>query len=44
MKSRRRDPTAWDYGVFWLVDENSCLVMTECGASPDEIEEILNDE
>jgi hypothetical protein len=38
MKSRRRDPRAFDYGVYWLADENEWLLTPEQGITLDEIE------
>lgn len=45
-KSRRRDPRAWDYGTFMLVDpdRNTCVACSAAGAygmSLDEVERWL---
>jgi len=45
-KSRRRDPRALDYGVFWLVDDevNAVVAGGRYGISLDEAEAWLTDE
>lgn len=42
-KSRRRDPRALDYGVYWLVESkrNRLVAGGEHGVSLDEVEEYL---
>lgn len=41
-KSRRRDPRAVDYGLYWLSDANTnTLVTDERGLNLDEIEAYL---
>ena len=41
-KSRRRDPRARDYGLYWLTDQTTNALMTaEQGLTLDEIEEFL---
>jgi hypothetical protein len=42
-KSRRRDPRATDYGVYWLVDlRTNGLESPESGLNLDEVETYLN--
>ncbi len=40
-RSRRRDPLALDYGVYWLADRDRHLVSPEQGMSLDEVEAFL---
>lgn len=41
-KSRRRDPRAYDFGVYWLVDaRTNGLVTQDSGSSLDDIEAYL---
>jgi hypothetical protein len=42
-KSRRRDPRAIDYGVYWLVDDarRDAIMMSSNGATLDAIESYL---
>ena len=35
MKSRRRDPQALDYGCYWIMNENNCLVAGDLCGRPD---------
>jgi hypothetical protein len=37
-KSRRRDPRAYEYRVYWLVDSNNTIVTSESGMSLIEIQ------
>jgi hypothetical protein len=45
-KSRRRDPRAWDYGSYWLVDaeRNTLAFPDEHGGSLDDMERYLRGE
>lgn len=40
-RSRRRDPRAIDYGLYWLVDDDGDLVSGELMLTIDEVEEFL---
>jgi len=40
-RSRRRDPRALDYGLYWLKDGTGTAVAASAGASLDEIEAYL---
>jgi hypothetical protein len=42
-KSRRRDPRAFDYGSYWVIDgrHNTLLAGGEFGADLDEVESFL---
>lgn len=41
-RSRRRDPRALDYGLYWLIDIHSnTLVSPKSGSSLDEVERLL---
>jgi len=42
-KSGRRDPRAWDYGRYWLVDESNREVGPPQGLDLDGIERFLTD-
>jgi hypothetical protein len=43
-KSRRRDPWALDYGAYWLLDEETSLILNgQYGMDLDGIEEWLSD-
>jgi hypothetical protein len=41
IKSRRRDPRALDFGVYWLADERDWLMTDELGDTLDGIEDYL---
>lgn len=41
-RSRRRDPRALDYGLYWLIDVNGAYVTDPKGVSLDEVEAYLN--
>jgi hypothetical protein len=42
IKSKRRDPYANDYGVYWLTDAHTSLLLTnQFGLDLDEVEEWL---
>lgn len=40
-KSRRRDPRALDFGLYWLTDQDGAFVTPESGTDLDEIERYL---
>lgn len=40
-RSRRRDPHALDYGMYWLTDASGFYVTSRDGCSLDEIEQYL---
>ena len=44
VKSRRRDPRAYDYGRYWLQGENRALLTSEYGVTLDEVEKFLSGE
>lgn len=37
-KSKRRDPMAWDYGLYWLVDANGRRVTADDGMDAEAVE------
>lgn len=43
-RSRRRDPRAIDYGVYWLIDPNlNTIESAEMGMNLDDVERWLNE-
>ena len=44
VRSRRRDPHALDYGLYWLVGFQGAYVTSPAGCSIDEIEQYLTGE
>jgi len=42
VKSRRRDPRAYDYGRYWISGEHRALLTSEYGMTLDEVDEYLS--
>lgn len=41
-RSRRRDPRALDYGLYWIADANGATVSAKQGISLDDVEAFLS--
>lgn len=44
VKSRRRDPRAWDYGMYWLIDRHGKTVGPEAAMDATAVEAWLRGE
>lgn len=44
VKSRRRDPRAWDYALYWLIDRHGKTISPEAGMDATAVEAWLRGE